>query len=278
MNRYTIIVVSVVALFIIEGVTVAAVLTSQDARDGLGGFAQDVSDLWAGTEETPGLFARFGDRAEETITSWILPVWESPQTQPADPTEFSRCTDCHEEYWRRVRSSDLYFNHPLHAQEGITCGTCHTDTSHPEPLAPPERVCAECHTEVGAESECRYCHVPGSLPHYYDFAMPRGGYVDCGACHLPDSFVAGSDHHLITIGSFDGTVPGECTSCHTTQKCQSCHSVDHPGNWAQDHGEQVDFGGANNCGTCHTEAFCSDACHAGIRPGSRQLPIGGNTG
>ncbi|MDF1595326.1 MAG: hypothetical protein P1T08_04390 [Acidimicrobiia bacterium] len=278
MNRFTLIVASVISLFIIEGAIVGAVLVSPDARDGLGRFAEDVVVLWAGSDERPGLLSRFVDEADQSIDRWVLPVWQQPTAEAAVPSEFSECADCHENYWTNVRSSDLYFNHPTHAEAGLTCEACHTDLTHPNPLAPPERVCAECHTQVASESQCQYCHVPGSLPHYYDFAIPRGGYVDCGTCHLPDSFHPGQDHSLILPGSFDGTDRDSCTACHSASTCANCHDINHPDGWNATHGADVDEGGANNCGTCHTATYCSDACHAGVRPRSRPLPIGGTSG
>jgi hypothetical protein len=112
-------------------------------------------------------------------------------------------------------------NHPLHAEIGMACRTCHPLSPHPNPPRPQERVCAECHS-VDEKDECVFCHPPASLPHFYYLGAPKQAAVRCDVCHPKGRFTVENPTPKVT-GDFHGEQPAACLSCHEGTTCRSCH-------------------------------------------------------
>lgn len=259
----------VVVLLLAEAAIVVGVFVSPSTGDRLREVAGEVEDAWSGTGGEPGLRTRMAQRASDGYEDWIAPLWSDPATPAAEPT-FSECTSCHEDYGKKRKFSAVYMNHPLHAEIGVACETCHPQNVHPSPPRPTEKVCAECHIEVERQGKCGTCHPPGSLPHFYLLGAPRTADVRCEVCHPTESFDAIATEPLVT-GDFDGSEPGACLRCHEQFTCATCHEPGHPSGWASQHGPTAADQGAFPCYQCHTGLWCGSRCHA-VTSGNTFLP------
>lgn len=260
-SRGLVILVSViVALLVAEAALVAFVFISPSAKEELGGVAESVQRIWVGTEDDPGIRTRSARAAHEAYEEWIVPLWRGPQPPPPDP-EFTACVECHPDYATQ-RKFNVYMNHPLHAELGTACETCHPQNPHPNPPRPQERMCAECHDQVDDKDGCAYCHPPASLPHFYYFGAPRESVTDCDVCHPKDTFAARGSEPLVERPTLTGADEDVCLGCHEDTTCSRCHGEPHPPGWDTSHGTNVGYGGAMSCRNCHTATWCADRCHA----------------
>jgi hypothetical protein len=255
-----IVIVVIFVLLFIEGVLMAFVFVSPSAGEKLGDVKADIIRAWSGAEGQPGVRAKVASAFHRGYQDWIVPLWAEPRTPTGDP-EFTACVDCHRDYATK-RRFDVYMNHPLHAQLGIQCTTCHPQNAHPNPPHPLEKVCATCHEQVEQKDACGFCHPPASLPHFYLLGAPRGAIVECNVCHPKKTFDTGANVPLVHVGTFDGVDRGACLSCHEDATCAQCHAPGHPSDWVATHGQIVGQGGAVNCYACHSSTWCSDRCHA----------------
>ena len=259
-SRGLVVMIAVVfALLLAEGLLVAYVFISPSASDKLGGVAASVQRAWDGTEDEPGVRTKVADAFRRGYEDWIVPIWYEPQAPTGDP-EFAACVECHPDYASKRRFS-VFMNHPLHAQLGVECATCHPQNVHPNPPHPQEKTCAECHDEVRQKDGCVSCHPPASLPHFYLLGAPREGIVSCDTCHPRGSFDAHPTDPLVRTGQLDGTDRTTCLSCHEDTSCQQCHAVSHPSNWLRIHGQNLVTGAGATCYTCHVATWCADRCH-----------------
>jgi len=195
------------------------------------------------------------------------------------------------------------FGHDAHAAalreagyDPRSCGSYHASPSGPR-MRNEDRVveetCFTCHTEVapahyhapatGEGDVCATCHVPLAET---GFTARRVLELPFPVDHRTGSFLA-SDHGVAAASE-----AGRCTTCHTRERCLSCHvDVDNPlvaavpragselelpepvaaypvpeshgdGRWAQQH---VPDEGVGSCNTCHTSDDCR-ACHVGAAP------------
>lgn len=247
----------IVVVLLAEAGLVVAVFVSPSAGERLESAATSARRAWGGTEGEPGVRTRSAQAAERWFDAWIAPLWRGPEDPQAEP-EFTACVDCHEDY-ATTRRFGVYMNHPLHAEIGVRCETCHPTNPHPSPPRPREAVCEDCHAEVRQEDQCGYCHPPGSLPHFYQLGAPRDASVRCDVCHPKDAFDAAATEPLIDVGAFGGQDAGACRSCHEDTTCESCHDNGHPVGWATTHGA---YALGADCSTCHTVTWCADRCHA----------------
>lgn len=270
-----VLIVVVFLLLLAEAALVVFVFVSPSANERLGEVAVDLKEAWAGTEGEPGLRTDTAREAHETYEDWILPLWQAPAVPTVNP-EFTACVDCHRDYGTQRRFG-VYMNHPLHAELGMKCVTCHPTNPHPNPPRPREDMCAECHSEVDEKDECGYCHPPASLPHFYALGAPKQSVVECDVCHPKNSFVGQHPDPKVSMG-FSGADEETCLACHERATCQLCHAQPHPSGWLTTHGSQAAFGGTTTCSGCHTITWCSDRCHAvtNINPMQpRPLPSSG---
>ena len=252
----------IVALLLIETAVVVWVFVSPDSTETLQGVVTDASDAWNGVDEEPGIRTRTATFVGDAYRQWLRPLFTGGDPPGAD-AEFSACVECHPRYGQTRNFGSVFMDHPVHAELGVACGTCHTQNAHPGPSRPAERVCETCHTEVDTKGECSTCHPPGALPHFYLLGAPKSSVVECQVCHPKDSFDTTADEPLLDVGRFSGSEPGEdCSSCHREETCSQCHQEPtHPIGWASSHGEEAT--GNTSCTLCHTIAWCADRCHAG---------------
>ena len=251
----------IVAILVAEAAIVAFVFVSPSAREELGGVAESVNRVWDGSEGEPGIRTRTARAAHDAYQDWILPVWQGPKPPPLDP-EFTACVECHPDYATQ-RKFSVYMDHPLHAELGVACRSCHPENPHPNPPRPQESACAECHDQVNNKDECGYCHPPASLPHFYYFGAPKQGVVDCSVCHPKSTFAGGTPTPKVFLGAFDGSDGQECRACHDDTTCESCHLPGHPPDWVSLHGLEAGYGDpVANCQSCHTSSWCADRCHS----------------
>lgn len=246
------------ALLLAEAALVIFVFVSPSANQRLESVAVDLKDAWVGTPKEPGLRTQTARRTHDLYEDWILPLWQGPNVPGVEP-EFTACVDCHRDYATK-RRFNVYMNHPLHAEIGVECVTCHPTNPHPNPPRPREDVCATCHSEVDEKEQCGYCHPPASLPHFYYLGSPKGTVVECDVCHPKNSF-AGQHPGPKVHTTFSGSDADTCLECHERTTCRLCHAEPHPPGWASSHGDQAVLGGTT-CTRCHTSNWCSDRCHA----------------
>jgi ABC-type cobalt transport system substrate-binding protein len=264
----------VVVLLLAEAALVATVFVSPGAGDRIRGAVARVDRAWSGTTGAPGLKTRIARAVDDQYRSWIESMWKPPST-PVSDAKFSGCVKCHKDYAQARRFPSVYMNHPLHAQIGVACATCHESTAHPNPPLPTEKTCATCHAEVQQRDGCGTCHPPASLPHFYLLGAPRNGVVECSVCHPKDSFTSHATTPLVPNPNLYGTDPSTCRQCHQEQTCSSCHATPHPADWVHTHGQLVSQGGQVDCYSCHVQTWCADRCHAvtnGTTPPPRPLP------
>lgn len=259
-RRLVVLISVVVALVLAEGALVAFVFVSPSASDRLGGVAASIQRVWDGTEDEPGIRAKVAGAFHRGYQNWIVPLWAEPQTPEGDP-EFAACVECHPDYASKRRFS-VFMNHPLHAQLGVGCATCHTQNVHPNPPHPQEKACKACHDEVDRKDGCGFCHPPASLPHFYLLGAPREGMVECDTCHPRGSFDTRPTESLVHLGDLSGAQEGTCLSCHEDASCQRCHGAPHPSDWMSTHGENFVAASGATCYACHVGTWCADRCHS----------------
>ncbi len=186
----------------------------------------------------------------------------------------------------------LEFDHPRHATEAeadaIGCAGCHADPGAPrmEVHAAEAQSCLGCHAHEAAEhyadADCTVCHRPLAAP---GAPLARALGFPVPASHQAPGFLA-SRH-----GAAAAATPAACATCHTRERCVSCHVLpdpegviaavpsapaaplpaepaeypepaDHDADWLTTHGAEAS-GAA--CGACHTREACA-ACHRGPPP------------
>jgi hypothetical protein len=253
-------IVVVFGLLLAEALLVAFVFVSPSASERLGGVAASIQRTWDGTETDPGVRTDVATAFHRGYQYWIVPLWSSPEAPPGEPG-FAECVECHPDYAAK-RKFTVFLNHPLHAQSGVACATCHRQNVHPNPPRPQELTCAECHREVNQENGCGFCHPPASLPHFYLLGAPREGVVDCDTCHQRGRFDTDPTEPLVHADRLDGTDRSTCLTCHEEPSCRGCHGAPHPSSWPSEHGAQLFVGGVATCYSCHTQTWCADRCHA----------------
>jgi hypothetical protein len=260
-SRTLVVVISVVMLLILgEAALVVAVFVSPSTGEHLQSVAAAADRSWNGTKHAKGVKDRLTRVVHRGYQDWVASMW----TQPANPApngEFARCVKCHADYAQTRRFSTVYMNHPLHAELGVACSTCHQQNQHPDPMRPTEDTCKTCHAEVTTQDRCGLCHPPASLPHFYLLGAPRDRVVDCTVCHPKSSFTSTATKPLVHVGHFDGSEQGECTQCHQVSTCRQCHATTHPAGWISQHGAAVGED-PTPCYTCHTGEWCTSRCHA----------------
>lgn len=270
-SRRTVVLITVIMVVLLaEGALVAAVFISPKTGERLQGVVAAADRAWSGTKNSPGIRTRVARAFHGGYENWIAPLYSSPATPKGD-TEFATCVNCHADYGSKRRFMAVFMNHPLHAQLGVACGTCHTANDHPDPVHPQEKVCATCHAEVQTQGKCGFCHPPASLPHFYLLGAPRQGVVECDVCHPKQSFQETTPTPKVHITDLTGTNRQICLSCHTTSTCNQCHGTPHPSNWVQDHGPIVGEGTGVDCYTCHVSTWCADRCHS-VTPTNPLVP------
>ncbi len=170
---------------------------------------------------------------------------------PAFGSEAGRsCVSCHEEanpmmveYWRTS----------AHAEEKVSCETCHGDyaSNHDQPAGVRPRVeasvCARCHKEPAKQ------HFAGK--HGVGFRAGQActrnrpghqaGQAECGTCHAPDS---GLPREKAECARFLAQSPEMqrqgCNACHQVEnRCDTCHTV-HDTNLETARNPSI-------CATCH---------------------------
>lgn len=250
-------------LLVAEATLVAAVMVSPSARVAVSAKLAGMTEVLAGSEDTPGLAGRVSGGAGNFFRTWAEPLWSGPTSKPSE-SGFEKCISCHADYAATERTGAVRMSHPLHAQQDITCGKCHTENEHPDPGIPSEKGCATCHEETKSTDKCSFCHPVGSLPHYYLVGVPRDGAVDCGTCHAPGVIAMGAGRSRLSAPSFTGKDQKLCSSCHEKTVCAQCHAEKHPSNWLQVHGG----GEAAPCLTCHRYEWCGERCHNPAPPRS----------
>jgi cytochrome c553 len=250
----------VAVLFLAEIALVTAVFVSPNAAEDLRGVGTSISRGWNGAEGQPGFRTRVAQGVSRGYDEWITPLWADAKP-PQSSDAFADCATCHKRYAKTRRYPSVYMNHPLHAELGVACETCHTNNTHPNPERPREDTCVACHTDVEKQGSCTTCHPPGALPHFYLLGAPRDAAVECNVCHPATSFGTRATTPKVS-GTYTGDDPSSCLQCHAETNCASCHAESHPANWPSQHGIEAGQGGLNTCYTCHTGEWCGTRCHS----------------
>ena len=249
----------ILVLLLLETALVVGVFASPKTAEQIQNVAASADRTWNGSEGEPGLRTRTATRLHQGYQDWIAPLYTTPVAPSGDP-EFSECVDCHATYATTRRFSSVYMNHPLHAELGVACKTCHQQNTHPNPVRPEEATCEACH-DTQKKDTCGSCHPPGSLPHFYLLGAPRDAAVECDVCHPTNSFDTTASVPKIS-GIYNGSDASTCTQCHQETTCIQCHQPPHPSGWVSQHGAEAGQSGLNNCYTCHTGLWCGSRCHS----------------
>ena len=253
-------------LLVAEAALVVAVLLSPNATRGVQSAVAAGERWWNGTDDSAGMATRLSQEARHATDGWVRLVG-GRDARPKDNGGFGGCIECHDDYASKRRFVTTYMDHPRHAELGVQCDTCHREVEHPNPPAPPEEVCADCHQEVRDPKQCVTCHPPGSIPHFYRLGYPRGDIPECTTCHPPGSFES-RGRNLVRRSVLDGSDRSFCESCHLPTTCQECHGINgggsnpHPSNWIGAHGIGPASEGPSKCQRCHTSTWCADRCHS----------------
>jgi hypothetical protein len=255
-----ILIFAVFVLLLAEAALVAFVFISPNASERLESVGVTVQRVWDGSNGQPGLRERAAETAGTVYQRWVEPLWQEPAVPSVNP-EFTSCVDCHPDYASQRRFG-VYMDHPLHAEIGVECVTCHPTNPHPDPPLPLEKVCADCHAEVNQKDGCGYCHPPASLPHFYYLGAPKNSVVECEVCHPKNTFAGANPDPKVFLSNFDGSNRETCLACHQEKSCALCHGAAHPADWITTHGAHLVTGSAATCYTCHTSSWCSDRCHS----------------
>ncbi len=195
--------------------------------------------------------------------------------------------------WGQAREgralSGLKMNHKFHADQGLSCDTCHEQNpSNPRFMSFPDHdTCSACHEDAlnasSPQKDCALCH---TQPDYktqvrknqvlsplvtFDHAQHEKAKVDCTQCH------ATVDKDVLT-GNEMIPVMDRCVKCHTERNvpgandCSSCHPKGweklkpptHTAAWKTTHGtdltkEKID----SDCLACHTKQLGNSCttCH-----------------
>lgn len=201
----------------------------------------------------------------------------------ADMPKLEFCMECHEDIdekkpkektvaafldkpggkpvWSRVtaQAATIVFSHKTHAAKKVECAECHTGIEKSiavtKDLFVDMDACTKCHSAKKAPNECATCH------------------TDAGEGMRP----ASHDRMWMTLhGQFmrKGGAPAsrseDCTLCHNTQSCQSCHTTemprDHSQSWRVGPGHGIASAlDRTRCNACHMSDSCT-ACHTENAP------------
>lgn len=189
------------------------------------------------------------------------------------------CLECHSDVFESTALDHLYYDHKLHHEQEVFCDSCHrgsalrlvteSETRHAgEPPSPSEKSCIDCHEKKKIELDCTGCHPPGSV-----FAGPV--YAQADAERFTTDKVRIKWFKGFEVGKSDA-----CASCHERERfCVTCHDVEHPPSWRQEHGNRLlrreklpagesskFFGNKNqvamvDCIKCHRTNWCAELCH-----------------
>jgi len=208
------------------------------------------------------------------------------------------CARCHDGEQRprvgwtgpTAEVTNLQFGHQEHeASAGeVECESCHTAEGAPRMnvvRALPVR-CFSCHegTDHYVDAQCALCHVPLAET---EFTAAMVGALTLPEDHEQPGFLA--ELH----GQNAAAQPARCATCHTREKCTSCHvdagvaaaiaripeapagfplgrlEARYPEppshrtpEWLEAHGQVAS---RESCGTCHTQDDCA-ACHVQSLP------------
>jgi predicted CXXCH cytochrome family protein len=213
------------------------------------------------------------------------------------------CAQCHDGVdlptvdWTPPSATEpkpVIFAHDVHdAIESLPCERCHTPAGAPRMAIRQEVETAQCFT----------CHGHPATDHFVD--------ADCATCHVPAAETPMGGRWLATVpypedhvrddflrqlhGRLSGAEPARCATCHTQERCTSCHvnaehvpqiaaipparpdlvlprfaahyfipPSHHVPNFLENHGYIASF---QACATCHTQNDCA-VCHTAELPAS----------
>ncbi|MFW5947900.1 MAG: cytochrome c3 family protein [Gemmatimonadota bacterium] len=226
----------------------------------------------AGYYPEPQLCARCHDGEQEERVEWTPPAAGAPS-----PVRFT-----HPDHSTAVAAAD---------EDALDCAECHVQAGG-EPMQVERRQvvsqCLSCHGHAAddhlVDAPCSTCHGPAA-------ETPMGGewlaMLPYPADHATAGFLGETHGELATME------PARCATCHTQERCTSCHvnadavpeiagvpeappSLELPRyaahyvappshsdpEFLDRHGEQASV---QACATCHTQDDCA-ACHAAEQP------------
>ncbi len=179
----------------------------------------------------------------------------------------SVCLECHENnmgYEKPTAVTPLiaHFPHQTHLNQGVSCATCHGDTTHPS--LPEMATCMTCHNGDRAPGTCTTCHEehdprfatyhpPAWISLHSDFA--RTQIPSCRMCHPTSQALAN---------------PAPSPSCESCHERENLKFQVHPENFRYLHAEafatrQMDCAschrGYQDCLSCHQQQATFPADH-----------------
>jgi hypothetical protein len=217
-----------------------------------------------------------------TVTdTYELPL--NPHSHVAEEMPSGQCTQCHGPNRDYTANDDIIIDHAVHAENDVTCTTCHNRVAHPEDF---ELTLAgnTKHEDFMHMEACFRCH---------NLAEDAKAPGDCSACHpeefelVPESHEATNFYNLggESSGHADLKIeePGYCGICHTEDVfCVDCHGIvmPHPADFKENHGE-AGRTSPDVCKNCHARGevassagfeFCNSCHHPAGDPAKPWLP------
>ncbi len=293
---YLIFIAAAIVIIVIAAVYLPVAMTSTPSFCGNCHLMQEPVELWENSTHAnvnciqchidPGFINTLEHKlmSYKEIYGQFLGDGEMPDEIQLPSNE--ACLQCHSLDRNVSPGGDIKIPHRDHVElRDLLCADCHFNVVHTRRAIsggnPPMDVCYMCHDGEQAPNECETCHTTPredfvEQGHPVDAlenhgALARERVEDCYRCHSQESGFCEDCHsqppatharedwrytHRIEVNR-DGR--SSCQGCHEEDFCQKCHSVQHPPNWVNQHGDFAQ-GGGEACLVCHAPGFCND-CH-----------------
>ena len=223
-------------------------------------------------------------------TGAAIPITDASTPEPPGREE---CLSCHPDVLNATLSSGgIAIDHASCAAASGVCSACHGAALHPGERSAGRvaqmDTCLACHVDIVRPEGCDLCHVgdhrssdentPWKVTHgpRWETTNGAGDLSTCRYCHIePDDC---SECHVDmphpeqwtgNHGTGVGQDRGQCTTCHQSAFCDSCHGtpMPHPADWLPTHSANTDGYDDPLCFRCHMEEDCT-LCHvAHTHPG-----------
>lgn len=208
-----------------------------------------------------------------TVTNnFDLPLNAKDEVAAEMPSE--QCTQCHGTNRKITPPPGLLIDHQKHADQGITCTTCHNRVAHVEDFElknkdPKTGKPNQPHTDFMTMTACFRCHSQAT------YAKAPG---TCTACHTKDFNLVPSfhkkpgffpkDHGKLALEeqkSVAEAVAEEKAASEPSKGASLGGPAIAAAAEAKPEGELPNVKTINTCFTCHAEKFCTD-CHGVVMP------------
>jgi hypothetical protein len=223
---------------------------------------------------------------QRVTRTFDLPI--NPESAVAAEMKSTQCTQCHTSTREVTPREGLIIDHKIHADNKVTCTTCHNRVAHPEreqlTLQGNEHHvdwlsmdgCFRCHgLESGAKApgKCTACHpadfklVPPShetTSWYNSYGVSKGHAAAAleVEARVAEAEKAQGEKSAAETGSAEAKEElkpldevNTCLTCHKADFCTGCHGMElpHSAEFKKDHAKEAAANSAA-CGKCHARS------------------------